>query len=711
MKFADYQDDWAGGLVTNMQADQIPANAYSDARNLQLRNIGGGKAILGTRPGITVHNSTRISAHAILGMTEYRRYSSGAFTNYHVGNTAEGKFKLFATNGTVSDASSTATPFTAGTYFPDYAQANNLLFIVNGQENKKYNGTLIQAVGGADPSAPTVADSGVAGNPNGTYDFAIAYYNSATGYETSRSGYNSVTVASKKIDVTWTTPSDSQFDYIRVYIRLGTLSGNFYRLTVASTPSPNATHEGHASGVTTTRVDITDAQFTALTTLAPTTTENDPPPVLDKIEFHQDRLFGVAPADPSVVLFSKLSTDTSGVEAFDPNNYIPVGLDDGDRITALFSANETQLIIFKSKNIYALEGIYPDWEIRTVSQRVGATSHQSVVVHNKLVYFWSHHGPAMTDGQTVDLLAQPDCANIVDEDAIEFTLLGNIAGGFDDTGHRIIWAIPEEGESSRNTLILPYNLQVGKIESLYWEILDICSIATARDGDDVPRLFFGDYKGRTWKLAHTTFNDGVASGTTTGHPTGSTASTLTDSGASFLTTGTGLAELYLIVKDQDGENTQRARILSNTSTVLTLDGNLLDPLPDSTWTYYVGAIDTFFRFGYKDGQGTPMKKKRLDYLIMDIVAPETETQVDLCVRSSYGVKEFEFETSAEGAIWDSSMWDAATWGGASLETQHFRHRIGLVARKYAADIKVCSADASLAVTRVMVNGRFLTEKT
>lgn len=718
MKFADFQDNWAGGVVTNARPEKLPPNAYPSAPNMQLRDLGSGTAILGTRPGLIMQNSAKISAHTILGQIDLRQHSGGELAGQHMVVTAAGKLKIMSPGGTVADADAgVPTPFTAGEYYPDFAVASNMLFIVNGQENKKYNGTNIQNVGGNSgiltalwgPPLP-----GAAGNPDGTYDFLMTAYDSSTGYETStQEGYQSVTVTTDKItfSVPAALPGDTyaQFDSVRVYIRKGTLSGSFFRLVAGVSPSPDATTGAFALGTGALTIDITDSQFNALTELAPNSTENDGPPVLDRISFHQNRLFGVRPDDPSVLLFSKLTAES--VEAWDPNNLIAVSDGDGERITAIESSSETRLLIFKTSSIYALVGTYPDWELEIVSAHTGATGHQSLLTYDKQTYFWSLQGPAVTNGSEVTLLGQPHLSNKLDELYLEFSLLNHVVIGLDKGAQRLLWALPQVGKT-RNNILMPFNLHLGVFESEKWELIDVASMALVYDTDEIPRLHIGDYKGRIFRMDSLTFNDGVASGTKQGSPTSATSSTLTDSGAAFFTTDDGLAQLYVIVKNESGAITQRKRIGSNTGTVLTLDsGETFDPVPDTTYTYYIAAADVTFNFGWKDGEGTPFVKKRLDYILADLVPPQGETDLSFRVYLDTGsASSLDFETTAVGSLWDQGLWDQSLWSG-SLAVQHIRQRIGAVGRVYLVDMNTAQPDVSVAVVRFGVTSRHLTEKT
>lgn len=85
----------------------------------------------------------------------------------------------------------------------------------------------------------------------------------------------------------------------------------------------------------------------------------------------------------------------------------------------------------------------------------------------------------------------------------------------------------------------------------------------------------------------TGFENGVASGTVTGHPTAGTSNTLTDSTATFYTTGSGLAGAWVIL--DTGSGLEYQQIASNTGTQLTIV-NTFATTPTTAHTYYVGYI-------------------------------------------------------------------------------------------------------------------------
>jgi hypothetical protein len=82
--------------------------------------------------------------------------------------------------------------------------------------------------------------------------------------------------------------------------------------------------------------------------------------------------------------------------------------------------------------------------------------------------------------------------------------------------------------------------------------------------------------------------NGATSGTVTGSPTSSGATTLTDTGATFYTTNDGLKGVYVCVENATTKNLQCRRITSNTGTQLTVDAWASNPTTSDT--YFVGYI-------------------------------------------------------------------------------------------------------------------------
>lgn len=106
----------------------------------------------------------------------------------------------------------------------------------------------------------------------------------------------------------------------------------------------------------------------------------------------------------------------------------------------------------------------------------------------------------------------------------------------------------------------------------------------------------------------TEYENGIESGTVTGHPTSSTNSTVTDSTATFNTTSDGLKGLWIYLDNENGEWRQ---ISSNTGTAITVSSNWTVN-PTTADTYYVAYIRTNFKTKqYRFVDHT--KKSKVDY--------------------------------------------------------------------------------------------------
>jgi hypothetical protein len=236
-------------------------------------------------------------------------------------------------------------------------------------------------------------------------------------------------------------------------------------------------------------------------------------------------------------------------EAFDPQSYLSINPDDGWLITGLLSFNGV-LLIFKERGVYALLGDSPDnWTIQQIDRSTGAPRIARFAWANNIAYFWSQHGgPSMLVGaDKVDSIGFPSLQASLGSTTIALDQLPLIAAAAQPDHERIIFAVPESGHS-RNTIYLPYNYRLGVWESNKWYGIDAASLALSSDSTSVPWVYIGGYKGQVFQLWNAT-NDGVPSGTKHGTVTSATSTTLSDSTASFLTTGGGLIERYVIAID------------------------------------------------------------------------------------------------------------------------------------------------------------------
>lgn len=693
-----------------MRADKLPAMASPRGRNSLLVYLAADHAIAAKRPGFEIQNASPVTGRpAVLGQFDYVRRVAGTLTSSHLLVTDGGRLDVLSAGVVSAFDAATPTPFTSGEKIPSFAAMNNLAFVVNGTDKKKLNNTSVQTFGITRPSAPTVVDSGVAGTPNGTYEVAISYRNSSTGHQSSRSNTTSITVASKKFDVSWAAPGDTQVDEVVIHIRKGTVLSEFFQLIVGVTPGVNA-NGAFAVATASVRVDVSDAQLTALLILSPDTAENDPPPSsLVSVAAHLSRLFVL---DKTQLYYSKPKFP----EAFDPEAFEPVNPNDGQDNVTLFVAFGV-LLIFKSGSFYALKGTDPNsWYIEVVDPEIGCIAPASIFYHDGKLYWWSKLGPVVWDGSgSPALIGQNLIGPTISRDVLNHDRLNTIVGAPDAELHLGLFAVPQSGET-RNSLMLPFNTRNQTWHSDGWTPFDAASLAVVKDANGKPWIYAGNYGGRVFKFAVGDVDgallvDGSSNALTLeGNVTAATTTTLTDSGANFDIAGDGLKELYVYAVDPDG-GVQRRRITANTGTQLTITPDW-EAVPDTNFTYVIASPDWEWDTRWEDG-GAPFVKKRGLFALIQALSESGQATVRVDVFKDYNpwtsIKSFDVVASGSGGIWDVSEWDSAIFGEEGVTYK--RNRVGKTFRAYRLRFSNLSPNTKVAIIRGGMSWSKLSEKT
>lgn len=265
------------------------------------------------------------------------------------------------------------------------------------------------------------------------------------------------------------------------------------------------------------------------------------------------------------------------------------------------------LLVFTATSIYAISGKGPNPEDIKITpdplfNGLGAVSGDAIFRVDDEVYFLSLRGPAVLRGGAPQLIGQAldtdwlDCLT-----ATEQALA--CVGGQDD----YVWfCVPRPGETE-NSRIFRYHRSDGS----WWEESGMHpKFFFLDDTDDGQqnRLFFAQGKGVYQPdYSPVTFPTGAPAAVyhnqrdmaadgdlvLTGTVTSRTATTLTDSGATFPTTNGGLEQCYVTIYNSDGTIHARRRITSNTGTQLTWStgyGTGQGDLGNITgYTYAVGA--------------------------------------------------------------------------------------------------------------------------
>ena len=701
--------NWSGGVVTSVFADACPPTASPRGYNSQLEDQGLGQAGVRKRRGFSVVNVTpTTSSSAIIGQAEFKELETdGTFTRAHLGITAAGQLVQRNSDDTLTSLAAAATFVATTSAFPDFAEANNCIFIVNGTNAKKWNGTALTGIGITAPAAAPGATGGAAGNMSGVWDIAIAYKNSGTGHVSSRSAYASTTnLSSQLTTVTWTASTDAQVDEVVIYVRKGTLSSQFWQATTAA----NATE--------TANINISDATFLAYVTIAPTTISNDPPPSGIKYAcYHKGRMFF---ATDTTVYWSKAHEP----ESFNlQTDYEPINLKDGQKITGLLSKGDV-LIIFKTDSTWGIFGDSPQsWVISPIYEDIGNVSHRSIVRAEGYVGWWSQtYGPQLT----VDFGGRPRqignelISETIGPANLDYSQLSLVAGVYDALGQRILWAVPELNATA-NTLILPFSTNLLSWESNKWDPMVVSSWGVADDADGQPKVYLGGAYGQFFKWddaesdgMRSTLTDAVTpcakTGTFTATSTSQSSISLTAS-AVLDTEGSGLVGRRITVVDSNIRQvaTVRPQITTNTTTTLTLDVPITGLTVASAYSVYIGG--PAFEWDTKWGNyGDPWSKKRYEYLFVHMKTTSSAVNAYLEMAFTFdtaagALRDESFDTDAPSATWDSDLWDSSVWGtfGAMMK----RIRIGRTGREYRLRVRQLEPDKQLSLLKVGVQAERL----
>lgn len=692
--------NFSGGVVTSKPADELDINESPMGRNSALLLVAGQKALVQKRKGASVYNATPISGSpAVLGQYSFRKYTgAGTYTLYHLAVSNNGRLDVISNVGVAAAADgANPAPFTSGDYFPDFASANNLAFIVNANgDAKKFNGSVVQNIGITRPTVGTMAlAAGAAGLHNGTYEARVTFVNTATGQESSTSNTTSATVTVASKILSWSNipvSADTQVDARRLYLRNTATQANFY---LAATIADNTS--------TTTTTNLSDS---SLVTLGPDTDENDPPPA--NIKFAATHLSRLFLSDGADLFYSKAALP----EAFDPDNVEAVNTNDGDQITGIMSAYEL-LVIFKRNAMYALFGDDPDsWTIRQISSDIGCVSHRSIKTVEGITYWWSLKGPMAWDGTGLPkAIGTPLIQPTISTDNLNFSLFSSICAEIDSINQRVMFALPSSSAATRCDIILPFNYRAGAWEADRWDPFDIASMASIEDTNKVPWVMIGSYSGQVFKWWNAT-NDGVpASCTTTGTVSSHTTTTVTYTTGAFTTTGGKLVDRYIYIIDPAVVNIQRLRITSNTATVLTIDSATPISGTVTNFTFYIGGPNFSWDTPWMDGQ-QPFNKKRYEYLYTQVFSTSGAITVNVDLFLDYittsTAREFSFATTAIGGVWDTSTWDEAAWGSDVLIQKRFR--CGKTGRYWRARFRNGIPDQGVTIAKIGMRAELLSDK-
>ncbi len=347
-----------------------------------------------------------------------------------------------------------------------------------------------------------------------------------------------------------------------------------------------------------------------------TTIDTIAPPAARYIETYKGTLFA---AQGNTISFTRLplAAATNADTYWLATDKILLSAD--NNITGMQKTSNA-LLIFTNKNTYELTGFgAQSFRLKVIAQGVGAVSDETIEVDTNGDVFAFNGTLGLYKIRTFEQPQDDLSGSVIDQDRVKIIRVSSpdIDDVFLGTDGSISldpanYPASHAYYDSDNDL---YFLYIGQDCFIFdnanqaWSYLPgtkmIASVyrksanATGQ-GVLVDNLgyFFNNWKG---------YENGIESGTVTGAPTASTASTLTDSTATFNTTNDGLKGLWVIL--DNGTSIQYRQISSNTGTALTVSSNWTVN-PTTADTYYVAYI----MFNAKTKQYTFQKPPKLTQL-------------------------------------------------------------------------------------------------
>lgn len=270
----------------------------------------------------------------------------------------------------------------------------------------------------------------------------------------------------------------------------------------------------------------------------------------------------------------------------------------GDSINGLALAGDVVLVP-KRFSTYILEGDYPPWTLNRISDNIGCVADATIAQDDQGNAIWlaGKTGVALSDGYTVRIITDhlSDIFSGEHELGLNSEMFSQAHAVYNSQeGFYYLFCASADSEENDVVLVLDTtNEDPTTWDWYYYDGIKAASSTIVYDEDGVASVVIGDYQGFISKLG-VGYYDSVESGTLTGTPTGSTANTLTDSGASFYSTGSKLLGVTVIVKNNTTGVIQKRIISSNTGTQLTVTSNW-DENPGTGHTYYIGAYEFFWK--------------------------------------------------------------------------------------------------------------------
>lgn len=296
-----------------------------------------------------------------------------------------------------------------------------------------------------------------------------------------------------------------------------------------------------------------------------------------------------------------LGLDISDNETFDPNDHIIVG--NANQVVTGLKKTSDSLLIFTATSLQELTGFgVATFRLRNISTNIGTVNDNTVEEDGdgNIIFFSGVTGVykfrvnrSTTDTNDDAILTSAErrlqkiSAPIMDaifqgddDDVVLNTSDYTSSHAYYDSKNELYFLYIGQDSFIYNNIDGTWaHIPASRMTATAYALSTVDLDGTAYMLDDLG-FFFTNFIG---------FENGVESGTVTGNPTSSTNTTLTDTGATFNTTGDGVTGVWVAVVPSDTGTIQYRQITSNTATELTI-ATVWDTNPTTSFTYFVGYI-------------------------------------------------------------------------------------------------------------------------
>lgn len=399
-------------------------------------------------------------------------------------------------------------------------------------------------------------------------------------------------------------------------------------------------------------------------------------PVCNYLLNHKERIYAISivdatDADASVRVYrTGFGVDgNADPHRFTENFYVGGSSKDGPIQNA--GVLNDQIVFYKRNSIWKFNPSSGDvGDLYQLQDSIGLIAPYSLANCGDFHMFLSDRGVYAFDGNNLILVSDKiDNEFIINSNQSQLQYAKAV---FDFQRSQYILYFPTTG-STRNDRAIVYDTRPSM---KFWQPpitgRRVSYISTFLDSNSKRRVLYGDYRGFLFE-DDTGSNDGLSTGFN-GTVSSATINTMTDTTASFPTTGQGLSGMLLKIIDGTGVEQERT-IASNTATTLTLESSF-SAVPDTTSLYTIAAIDSYWRSKDYDFGAADITK-----LFRHISARVKEVgNITLNMHYIVNFKSLAAATLAQilqyvnGFAWGLGTWDSSRWGGVDV----IRKKISLV---------------------------------